>query len=229
MRALVVEKEVLAQKVVSQQENVQNRIARDLHDSVLSNIMLLKRSLSENKRLADAEMIVVLDQTIEQLHEICQDLAPRDLHDWGLKIVIRDLLNRLAERTNADCSLECDSALPKLPEEVELHIFRIVQESLNNIEKYANASKIGIVIRFADGLLSYLIEDDGKGFDPLEITQRERSNASGRGSSIIRERTELISYFHPARISVNSSPGGGTRILLEIKMEGEFSSIQGKQ
>ncbi|GEM_PF-1288886 len=219
---LVVEKQNLVQKIVMQQEEIQNQIARDLHDAVISDVMLLKRSLSENRRLPDAEVVKILDKITGQLREICHDLAPRDLKDWGLQTVIEDMLQRVAERMGADCALNCDSELPDLPNPVQLHIFRIVQECLNNIEKYSGASRVLITLEASRDALRLSIEDNGKGFSLTETGTR-KTREGGRGMGSIRERAELIRAFFPARLTVASEPDVGSRTTLEIALAGSFA------
>jgi signal transduction histidine kinase len=216
---LVMEKQNLVQKIVMQQEEIQNRIARDLHDAVISDVMLLKRSLSENKRLSEGEINLVLDRITSQLREICHDLAPRDLKDWGLQTVIDDMLQRVSERIGADCALHCESEIPDLPNAVQLHIFRIVQECLNNIEKYSAASRVLVRIEVNEDTLSLTIEDNGKGFSP-EAGKARRLREGGSGLGSIRERAELICAFYPANLSVESVPNSGSKITLLVSFLG---------
>src|SRR5262249_13094599 len=98
----------MAQKVVSHQEEIQNSSARDLHGDVIADIMTLKRSMTGDRKLSETEVVEILDQVCGRIREICHDLAPRDLKDWGLQTVIEDLLERLGERTGADCTLHYD-------------------------------------------------------------------------------------------------------------------------
>lgn len=233
VRALLTEKQSLVQKVVTQQELLQSRVARELHDTVISNIMMLRRSLSGDKALSKEEMIVVLDEINEHLYQMCEDLTPRDLKDWGLKTVIGGLLNRTAERTGANCILKMCDNLPELPEEVELHVYRIIQESLMNIEKHATADQIEVSFSFESGHMTVSIEDNGRGFerDAAERKGQEqgqskkappqatpaKATAGGRGASIMRERAELISCYFPCNLIVDSQPARGTKIKLEIQ------------
>lgn len=220
---LVMEKQNLVQKIVMQQEEIQNRIARDLHDAVISDVMLLKRSLSENKRLPEAEINLVLDRITSQLREICHDLAPRDLKDWGLQTVIEDMLQRVSERIGADCALNCESEIPDLPNAVQLHIFRIVQECLNNIEKYSAASRVLVRIEVEEDTLSLTIQDNGKGFSP-ESSSARRTREGGSGLGSIRERAELICAFYPASLVVESVPNSGSKVILRVSNLGTTKS-----
>jgi signal transduction histidine kinase len=212
---LILEKQGLAQKIVMQQEEIQNRLARDLHDTVISDVMMLKRSLSGDRRLSDQEAIDVLDKITSHLRDVCYDLAPRDLKDWGLGTVIEDLLQNIARRSGADFTYDCESEIPELPGEVQLHIFRIFQEALNNIEKYADAKNIAVSIKREGPKLKFVIADDGKGF---EVTGHEQkfSKEGGFGLGGIRERADLIRCYYPTELFVESEPHKGSQVRLDV-------------
>ena len=217
VRALVDEKFTLSQKVVSQQEEIQGRVARELHDAVISDIMILKRSLKGDKRLSDEQVIEILDRITDQIYDICEDLTPRDLQDWGLPTVVSSLIERMAQRMPLQCSLVCPEELPRLPEEVELNIYRIIQESLNNIEKYAAAKNVTVSLSVAGETMRISIEDDGQGFSAASPTPA--GTRGGRGSHIMRERSALIRLYYPNRLMVHSNQLTGTKVILELQIE----------
>lgn len=216
VRELLLAEQNMAQKIVSQQEEIQNRIARDLHDAVIADIMTLKRQLTGDRRIQDAELIEGLDSVSQKLREICQDLAPRDLIDWGLKTVIADLLERVEQRTGADCTFECERDLPEFPYPVQLHVYRIVQESLTNIEKYAQASRIMVFIEVSDNIAKFTIKDNGQGVDVTEAEAR-KSVEGGTGQSGNKERAEMIRCYYPARLRFESEQGKGSTTTLEMR------------
>jgi len=220
---LLLDKQNLVQKIINQQEEIQNQISRDLHDAVIADVMMLKRSLSDGGRPPESEIMTVLDRINAQLREICHDLAPRDLTDWGLQTVIEDLLQRVAERTGIDCAFNCDEEIPDLPNAVQLHIYRIVQECLNNIEKYSGASRVALTFQVKDGTLSLTIQDNGRGFSLSDSGSRRTTREGGKGLGSLRERAELIRCFYPARFSVQSEPDRGSRVTLEMKLTGSFA------
>lgn len=216
VRELLLAEQNMAQKIVSQQEEIQNRIARDLHDAVIADIMTLKRQLTGERRIADGELIDGLDAVSQKLREICQDLAPRDLIDWGLKTVIADLLERVEQRTGADCSFDCERELPEFPYPVQLHVYRIVQESLTNIEKYAEATRIIVHIEVSDNIAKFTIKDNGKGVDLSEAEARKAADG-GTGQSGNKERAEMIRCYYPTRLRFESEVGKGTTTTLEMR------------
>lgn len=209
----------MAQKIVSQQEEIQYRIARDLHDAVMADIMMLKRSLTGDKTLSADEIVETLDNVSERLREVCHDLAPRDLKDWGLRTVIEDLVGRIGNRTGIDCSVICPHELPELPHPVQLHIYRIVQESLSNIEKYAAATKMTVSIEITAASIRIIIDENGRGFSMPDIEAR-KLREGGTGLSSINERAAMIQCFYPTQLKIDSQPEHGSRTVLQIKLSG---------
>ncbi|MBX9686815.1 MAG: hypothetical protein K2X27_08945 [Candidatus Obscuribacterales bacterium] len=214
---LLIERENLAQKVVIQQEEIQKRIARDLHDAVISDVMALKRSLSSDKELSSETLMPSLEGILRKLREICYDLSPRDLSDWGLATVVEDILDQTAQRSGIDCGLNCDIEIPMMPTAVLLHLYRIIQESINNAEKYAEPKRIVVTMEMENERFVVLVADDGKGFDS-ENPGEKSAKSGGYGMGSLKERADLIRCFYPTKLQINSSPGKGTRVRLEIDL-----------
>lgn len=217
------EKQNLAQKIVSQQEEIQGRIARDLHDAVISDVTALKRGLAGDAKFSKDEIMQSLDQITARLREICYELSPSDLNDWGLKTTLEALVEQVAKRTEAECSFYCHADMPKLEPSVELHIFRVMQECLNNSANHSGAKHITLTVDYEDGELILTVRDDGKGFDPIEVGARHATKNGGIGMSSMRERTELIRCFYKAEVSINSEPKTGTTTALKLKLGGRKS------
>jgi signal transduction histidine kinase len=220
VRELLTTSQNMAQKIVSQQEEIQNRIARDLHDTVIADIMTLKRALSDDANISREQASGGLEAICQSIREICHDLTPRDLRDWGLQTVIEDLLERISQRTGADCSFECESEIPDFPFAVQLHLFRIVQECLNNMEKYAQASRLSVRFEVVDQIVRLTMTDNGRGYDSSELEAR-RARDGGTGLSGISERAEMIRCFYPTKLKMESSPGHGSATMLEMRLGDE--------
>ncbi len=215
---LLLEKQNLAYRMVSQQEEMKTRLARDLHDTVIADLMMLKRYLSGDKKLSEEQIIEMVDHVVRQIRDICSDFAPRHLKDWGLKMCLQDLLERMSQRTGIQVNLVCDQNLPEMPDPVELHIFRIIQEGLNNVEKYSGASRvIAHIERVDEKTIRFTLMDNGKGFDADKPEDRP-SNVGGMGMGGMKERADLIRCFYPTTLTVESQPGGGSRVTLEVRM-----------
>lgn len=214
---LLIERENLAQKVVIQQEEIQKRIARDLHDAVISDVMALKRNFSSNQSIQNADVMASLEGIVRKLREICYDLSPRDLSDWGLATVVEDMLSQMEQRTGIDCQLFCDIDIPVVPAAVLLHIYRIVQESLNNAEKYAKPDRVTVTLEMESDKFVATVADNGKGFD-MEATGDKAGRSGGYGMGSLKERADLIRCFFPTKLLINSTPGKGTKVRLEIDL-----------
>lgn len=208
----------LSQRIVSQQEEVQRRIARDLHDAVIADLTLLKRSVLNEPPVARDYVAQSLDGVVLRLREICYELAPSDLKDWGLNTTLEALLEQVAQRTGAKCMLNFVDNVPSLDSFIELHIFRIIQEALNNAAKYSGATQISVTAELKHGWLSFEVRDNGKGFDSTQVAAATKHGGMGRTS--MQERVEMIRAVFPTRLDVTSQPGEGTTTTLFIKVRG---------
>lgn len=213
VRSLVAEKQELVQKIVDQQEAILNQVARDLHDAVLGSVMLLERSLSSDKSMSGAEMQTVLSEIATNLRNVCHDLYPRDLKDLGLTPLLKEMCSSFSARTGVECQFKCIGECPELTDEVQLHIYRIAQECFNNTSKYANATEVHFELKAEGGNLTLSIQDNGRGFE----CGSSPSKNGGSGTSIIKERAELIDCIYPCRVRVDSQPGQGTVLVLQLK------------
>ncbi|MBX9953276.1 MAG: hypothetical protein K2Y39_29140 [Candidatus Obscuribacterales bacterium] len=206
----------LAWKIVQQQEETKRRVARDLHDTVIADLLMLKRYMSGDRALTNEELLETLDEVVEKLRDICNDYAPRNLQDWGLKVSVEGLLERVEERSGISCSLDVETELPRLPEMIQLHIFRIIQEALNNAEKYSTASQITVKIEEpSEGCYIFTVSDNGAGYD-ASILEEERTDSGGMGMSSMRQRAEIMRSLHPVQLTFASRPGQGAEVRLEV-------------
>ncbi|MBU6452921.1 MAG: hypothetical protein KGS72_14135, partial [Cyanobacteria bacterium REEB67] len=215
---LQLEKNNLLFKLLNQQEEMKNQLARDLHDSVIADLMMLKRYLSGDKKISVDETIEIIDEVVLHLRDIVNEYSPRQLQEWGLKVGIEDLLDRMSRRTGIECNFDFQGELPKLPDLVSLHIFRVVQEALNNTEKHSGASVVTVSIKASTaGITTFRVNDNGSGFD-ASVLQTEGDGSHSFGLEGMRERCELIQCFYPCKINLQSSPDAGTTVTLTISM-----------
>jgi signal transduction histidine kinase len=216
LHEVLIQKQNLAYKVVSQHEEVKHRLARDLHDTIIADLLMLRRYLAGDRKLSTEEIIQIVDDVVRQLREICNDFAPRNLHDWGLQMTLQDLAERLKMRTGIDCAFSCNANLGSLPEPVQLHIFRIVQECLNNVEKYAKASQALIQLDSDQKTMRVTVSDNGSGFEDSKGSRENLLESGGMGMQSMRERVELIRCYFPAKLAIQSVPGKGLTVVLEL-------------
>jgi signal transduction histidine kinase len=112
--------------------------------------------------------------------------------------------------------------LERLPDHIELAAFRIVQEAVNNCARHAQPQQVGVHVRVTDGVLRIAIEDDGVGFDPVEVAARARTGEAV-GLEGMRERAEIVG----GTFRVDSVPGRGTRVVAELPVPGATGEVEG--
>ncbi|MDR3616183.1 MAG: ATP-binding protein [Candidatus Obscuribacterales bacterium] len=214
-------------KLVNQQEETRNEIARELHDSVLADLMMLKRYISGDKELSKEEMGDIVDDITKQLRDIVNECTPKTLNEWGLKVSLDTLLQKLHERQGTECKFECPNEITRLPEIVELNIYRIFQECINNIAKYAFATQVNLRVRCTRQKTTFILTDNGRGFAEHAIAELHddsvSNSARGYGLRSMQERAELIRCFLPTRLNVDSKAGTGTTVILEIESGHDFA------
>jgi len=204
-----VERDTL-RRIVAAQELERQRLARELHDETgqaLTSILLGLKQLDGGgspEALAALRELVVA--TLQDVRRLAVELRPKVLDDFGLAPALERLTAGFAEHTGISVDLETSALTERLPVEVETAIYRIVQESLTNVVKHAQAHSVSVVLTRGDGRIKAVIEDDGRGFEP------EARGHEGIGLVGMRERIELLD----GSLAVESSPRSGTTIAVEV-------------
>jgi len=201
-------------RVVETQELERRRLARELHDQTgqeLTSVLLGLKAVEEAKNDAErAEALAaVREQVVETLHDVRRlavELRPKALDDFGLVPALERLRDTFAEQTGMRVDLE-SRLRERLPADVETALYRIVQEALTNIVKHAQASFVSIVLARQSGIVTALIEDDGRGFS-------RDGGGEGLGLLGMAERLALLG----GKLKVESSPGAGTTIVAEVPL-----------
>jgi signal transduction histidine kinase len=211
----------LYEKVVSAQEDERKRIARELHDdtsqSLAALVMAIDGSLAALKagltpRLEEAKALAV--RTIEEVHRMILDLRPSVLDDLGLQSAIRWYAER--HLTGRGVSVRCEFDAPdrRFPAAFETALFRVCQEAMSNIARHAHAESVLIQLSEEEGEIRIEIEDDGRGFEPDNVSHAERRHFGLMG---IEERVEILG----GKVVIDSAPGQGTRIRLAVPLPRE--------
>lgn len=213
------QQKIISSKIVENQENEQNRIAREIHDGIGQMLTGLKFSL-ESINLDDKEKSA---QKIEYLKQLSLDiikgvrtatfnLMPPELSDHGIVSSIAKLTLELAKLTGKNVQFynktDFDQRLDSL---IEINIYRLTQEAINNAIKYAESSHIIVQLSHSNKILSITVDDNGKGFDVTTV-EKKRNSESGMGLLFMKERVQYIN----GRVFINSIPGEGTRITFNI-------------
>ena len=203
------------QRVVAAQELERKRLARELHDETgqaLTSILLGLRGVeqakdAEARERAAAELRELVVQTLQDVRRLAVELRPSALDDFGLVPAIERLTETFSEQTGISTDLEARLD-GRLPPDIETVLYRIVQEALTNVVKHADADRVSIVVTGDGSSVTTVIEDNGRGFDPA------MSPEGGLGLLGMRERIALLQ----GRLSVESSPGAGTTLAVEVPL-----------
>ncbi len=208
-------------QITKAQEEERKRISRDLHDDSSQALYALSRQVDNFTRdnadlAADTASFLKklrqqLNNTLEGIRRFAQELRPPMLDDLGLLATLRWELGELEGRSGMKADLVVVGSERRFSTEVELIIFRILQEALRNVEKHAQASKVGVNIEFGEGKTKVSISDNGKGFD-LEGSLAELPRAGKLGLTGMEERVRLLS----GSMKIESELGKGTKVTVEL-------------
>jgi signal transduction histidine kinase len=192
------------------QETERRRLARELHDetgqalaSILLGLKALERDVGEEPLALIRELV---DSALGNVRRLTVELRPPALDDFGLEPALERLASVIGEQSSF--TVDINVALPSglLPPEHETAIYRVVQEALTNIVKHASAKQVSIVVASSEKAVRAVIEDDGVGF------ARDHVREHAFGLVGMRERAQLLG----GRLEVESSPGAGTTVVVEI-------------
>ena len=217
--ALIESKNTFARQLLKAQEEERGRIARELHDEMGQMLTALKLELQEIQRepvlprVRLEESIDMVDQIMGQVRALLADLRPAPLDTLGLPAALRWYLNRQAQRTGLKIHFHADHLPSRLPAEVEVGGFRIVQEALTNVIRHARAQQVTVELRQADTVLWLGINDDGVGFD-MDAAQGRATAGVSLGLVGMQERAELAG----GHLFITSTPAHGTQIRVQFPL-----------
>ena len=214
----------LSARILDLQDAERRRIARELHDSVGQYLVGLKINLEQllttranfspthEKLLSDT--VALAERSMLEVRTISHLLHPPLLDEVGLESAIRWYADGFAQRCALKVSLHLDSIINRLPKEVELALFRVLQESLTNVHRHANAKSIEVVLTCSTGHIVLTVIDDGVGITPEVLTRFSSGRAAGVGVAGMRERlAELDGTLEVERAS------RGTAVRATIPVE----------
>ncbi len=215
------QQKIISSKIIENQENEQNRIAKDVHDGIGQMLTGLKYNL-ESINLNDIDKVTIkIEQLKDQAANIIKgvraatfNLTPPELTDHGIVPAISKLTHELSKLTGKNILFYNETNFnQRLDSLVEINIYRITQEAINNAIKYANSTHIIVTITYTEKILSIVIDDNGKGFDINKI-KGEKNGEGGMGLTFMRERIKYIN----GRLFINSVPNKNTRITLNVPL-----------
>ena len=209
----------LSQQLLTVQENERRQLARDLHDEIGQTLTAVKinlQTLKQGKSITKTQGILqdsmqILDSMLKHVRELSLDLRPSLLDDLGLVAAVRWFVNRQAKRAGWTIDVDIDETMPALPPDHATVSFRVIQESLTNMMRHAQATHVTISLQMKDGHLDLLIADNGIGFDSLQILEQ---SASGQtlGLLSMQERVRFLN----GHLTITSQPHQGTQIRAHL-------------
>lgn len=205
--------ELLSGRLISAQEEERKRLARELHDGMGQTLLAIKLKLQDRHReLHDpqiGEATQEVSACINDLRAILAGLMPVALQSMGLAESLVSYAGQFGAKTGIRVSVNAEDSTRWTPE-IELNLFRIFQEALNNVAKHSHAGSVEVYLLGGRRSLVLLIRDDGRGFD----TAPSSTAGAGMGLSIMTERARLLN----GRLHVQSAAGAGTTIKVEVPL-----------
>lgn len=210
----------LSMQLINTQEDERKRIAKELHDSIGSNLAAVKFEIQ--KQIADSKkrrssididhqftyLMDIVHQTIEETRRICHNLRPPVLDDLGIVLAINWYCrNFLKAYSNITIDTDIGITEAEIPEHVKVVIFRVIQEAFTNVTKHSGADKVELIFEKSDDKIILVIRDNGSGFDVNgEMSQKDHSGGMG-----LLSMNERVSYSGGILL-LCSEKGKGTEI-----------------
>jgi PAS domain S-box-containing protein len=211
----------LSSQLLTAQETERRRISRELHDELGGALAVLKlRSSLIEKNLQKDQIelreeckqnLQYIDQIIEEVGRLSRDLSPSILEDLGLSAALRRLIDNFVKNYNIKVASDIVDFDHLFPMDAQIMIYRIFQEAFTNIGKHAQARNVSVKVRKDEDRISFLMEDDGKGFDVKHAATKEICER-GLGLATMDERARMLG----GSLDLWSEGGKGTRITLSI-------------
>ena len=225
-RVRSLEKETIAEQRFSRrlmelQENERKRIAGELHDSLVQNLLVAKnRSLLGLKKAADPERVTkefseisnALTDAIDEVRDIAHNLRPYQLDRLGLTQALQSLAQKMSESSTTAFTTDIENIDVLFTADTSTILYRIVQESVNNILTHAGASEASIAVKRKPPGVDILVRDNGRGF---RNDQASLHHTHGFGLSGIDQRVKMLG----GALTVDSTPDAGTRISITIPLQ----------
>lgn len=218
--------------ITSAQEDERRRLARELHDDTIQALIALKQrvqiarlrssverstqgraeeSVSQDVFQSFAEIADLTEQTIENLRRLTRALRPIYLEELGLVAALKMLAQETSQVAGLRVSFNCQGDERRLDAPVELALYRIAQEALNNVARHAQAASASVNLTFTPQSIRLVVEDDGVGFRPPH-NPSEFAAIGHYGLLGVQERAELIG----AKLKIESALGQGTRLEVHL-------------
>lgn len=211
----------LLEKLNNAQEEERQRIARELHDQLGQVLSAATMEMDAAERALPPEQAVlkqrlqharsVAARAVDQVHELMLDLRPMVLEDLGLIAAVRSYAEHYLTPRGVEAKVVVSGMARRLPPRVEITLFRIAQEAINNIAKHAAAQHMDLTLEFHDSFVRVTVHDDGCGFDATAVFDSE-DRGRGLGLLGMQERATLAG----GAFQIESQPSQGTRMIVTM-------------
>lgn len=212
---------MLAQAVVSAQEDERRRVSRELHDEAGQALTALKISLQMMRdELPPAQdslhqkidaAVALTDKTAQQIRRLAQDLRPSALESAGLDATLEGLCREYARRTLIQIEYN-GTELPELPGPMDICLYRFLQEALTNATRHGEATEIQVDLQREGNKITLAVEDNGRGFDPKAVLYNH-ARPPGIGLIGMQERLKMVGGW----LEIHSEPGRGARLVAHVE------------
>ncbi|HLP26103.1 MAG TPA: histidine kinase [Acidobacteriota bacterium] len=219
---------LLSKRMVYAQEEERKHFSRELHDEVGQALNAMTMNLAALKRLTECatpaaqaridDTVQLVERTIETVHRFARELRPAMLDELGLEAALRACVRGFSERTGHSVEFHGRLEGNLLAPDQRIVIYRVAQESLNNVAKHASATHVDVILWREGGLAILEIRDNGRGF--LPAPRRVEPDRQRLGLLGMEERVRLVN----GRFHIGSRPGAGTIVRVEIPLAPEESA-----
>lgn len=206
-------------KIIKAQEEERRRVAREIHDGpaqAMANVVfraeVCERLVDIDIERCKNELRDLREQVrgcLKETRKIIFDLRPMTLDDLGLVPTVKRFLDTMKDRTGLSADIKVHGEEKRLDSYLEIGLFRIIQEALNNVEKHAAANTVRVIIEFTPSFILAAVEDNGRGFDSADSVGTESFGILG-----MRERMNLLH----GEIKIKSRKGKGTRVRIKVPL-----------
>jgi signal transduction histidine kinase len=196
-----------SEALIYTQEEERKRIARDLHDGIGQSLLLIKKQMvATHETTEDNQQLIT--EALEEVRSISHDLHPLQLNQFGLTAAMKDMLSKVEKSSGLFISKELPDIDGLVTEKSEIHIYRTIQEALNNVVKHAQATAVKISCDIGQSEIRITVKDNGIGFE----NERKISSAKSLGLRTMSERIASIG----GKVIVESALSKGTTITLHF-------------
>jgi PAS domain S-box-containing protein len=211
-----------AHQLIESQEHERKRIAAELHDSLGQTLLLASNQLHLALRAVGQqgdpsarieEALALVAQTLQEVRDISHNLRPHHIDELGLIKSIESMIRRLSETSDLSITTNIEQFDEHFSPDSEINLYRIVQETLNNILRHSNATAVEISLHNSSNHLELCISDNGKGFN-TDTEVNDNDHHKSFGLMVMNERARMIG----ADLHISSKPGEGTTISVSLPL-----------